>query len=219
MSTAPAPQTDGSERPLRGFAKSVVDDVATRTNATIAALLALAGITGLSGGFEEAEPEGIVTVAQPVGVNVSSTPITLEIEPFAIEIRRTYIVDGARVVEMRLTNTSSRPISWSKYTTAFTLEASWLPEEQQPRFMRTTQRLIDGQPITTIAPTTLTALNPGVPVDMAMIFADSYEDPTAAVKAEEADSLVVWSLKYKKSILDGSTTWLTEDRSAEVSLA
>lgn len=219
MSTAPAPQTDGSGRPLKGFAKSVVDDVATRTNATIAALLALAGITGISGGFEEAEPEGFVTVADPVGVNVLAKPVELEVEPFTIEIRRTYIVDGARVVEMRLTNTSSRPISWSKYNTAFKLEASWLPEEQQPRFTRTTQRLIDDHPITEISSTNLAALNPGVPVDMAMIFADSLDESGAAVKAAEADTLVVWSLKYKKSILDGSTTWLTEDRSAEVSLA
>lgn len=218
MSEISASQSEERERPLRGFAKSVAGDLATRTNATIAALLAVAGITGLSGGFEEAEPEGFITAAAPVGINVVSTPIELEVEPFEIEIRRTYIVEGARVIEMRLTNTSTRPISWAKYGTAFKLEASWLPEEEQTSFTRVTQRLIDDKPITEIPFTNLTALNPGVPVDMAMIFRDEYVEPGAAVKAAEADTLVVWSMKYKKSILDGSTTWLTEDRAAEVAL-
>ena len=49
---------------MRGLAKSVAADVRTRTNATIAGLLALAGVTGMAGGFEEAEPEEVVSASE-----------------------------------------------------------------------------------------------------------------------------------------------------------
>lgn len=89
---------------VRGLAKSVAADFRTRTNATIAGLLALAGVTGMAGGFEEAEPEAVATAAE------MAQPEELEIAPLTIQVQRTYVLDGARVVHMRLTNTAERPI-------------------------------------------------------------------------------------------------------------
>ncbi|QYH20293.1 hypothetical protein JKI95_05120 [Corynebacterium aquatimens] len=45
--------------------QSVAGDLATRTNVTLAALLAVVGLLGLAGGFNEAEPQGLVTADLP----------------------------------------------------------------------------------------------------------------------------------------------------------
>ena len=122
---------------MRGLAKSVAADFRTRTNATIAGLLALAGVTGMAGGFEEAEPEEVVTaseVADPV-----AQPEELEIAPLTIQVQRAYVLDGARVVHIRLTNTAERPIYAMQWHQAFNLEES--AADKQPKFQKTDVRL------------------------------------------------------------------------------
>ena len=89
-------ETSAKSQPVRGLAKSVAADIGTRTNATIAGLLALAGVTGLAGGFEEAAPEEVVSAAE------LAQPEELEVVPLTVQVQRTYVLDGARVVHMRL---------------------------------------------------------------------------------------------------------------------
>ncbi|QYH20291.1 hypothetical protein JKI95_05110 [Corynebacterium aquatimens] len=49
-----------------------------------------------------------------------------------------------------------------------------------------------------------------------MIFTDPLDG--GAGSAAEADTLVIWSLEYRTSILDGSKSWLLSDPVAEVTL-
>ena len=65
-------EKSAKHQPVRGLAKSVAADIGTRTNATIAGLLALAGVTGIAGGFEEAAPEEVVTAAELAALAVSA---------------------------------------------------------------------------------------------------------------------------------------------------
>ena len=109
---------------MRGLAKSVAADFRTRTNATIAGLLALAGVTGMAGGFEEAAPEEVVSAAE------LAQPEELEVVPLTVQVQRTYVLDGTRVVHMRLTNTAERPIYAVQWHQAFNLEDS--ASEEQP---------------------------------------------------------------------------------------
>lgn len=196
----------------RGFAKSVAGDIATRTNATVAALLALVGVTGVSGGFEEAEPEGYIFAA----ASQSSEPVELAVEPFDIHVRRTYMVGNARVVEIRLTLDAKRPMDWAQFMQAFDLENSALPAQEQPRFDKQSTRLAGDEPLTELPLIGMTWPNPGVPMDIALIFKDA--DGTNPGAAENADTLVISSMEYRKSFLDGSMRWLSGERTAEVAL-
>ena len=117
---------------MHGFVRSVASDIFTRTNVTILALVVFVGLLGLRGGFEKADPEGFIHASAPVGINALAQPVEVEVAPFDIQIRKTYVLDGSRVVEMSLTNTQSRPVT--RLLSAFDLEVSGLPEEQQPRF-------------------------------------------------------------------------------------
>lgn len=185
---------------------------------TLAALLAAAGITGLSGGFDEAEPEGLVAATALSGERPLAEPIEVEAAPFEIAIRRTYVVDGAWVVEMQVTNTASRPVSAPRMLTAFALQDSTLPADAQPRFGKINHRLTGTDPLTEVPFAGLVAPNPGVPLDMAVIFTDPLDDPAAAGTAARADTLVISELEYRTSILDGSKSWLLGDPVAEVTL-
>lgn len=197
----------------RGFAKSVAGDIATRTNATIAALLALVGVTGISGGFEEAEPEGYMFAEVPE----SSGPVEIAVEPFDIHVRRTYMVGDARVVEIRLTLDAKRSMDWAQFMQAFDLENSALPAQEQPKFDKQSARLAGNEPLTELPLIGMTWPNPGVPMDIALIFKAS-PDGTNPDAAANADTLVISSMEYRKSILDGSMRWLLGERTAEVTL-
>ncbi|WP_095659192.1 hypothetical protein [Corynebacterium glaucum] len=202
---------------MSDFVVSVAGDLATRTNATIVALLALVGITGLAGGFEAAEPEGFVTVSAPLGENPLEPPVELEVEPFEITIRRAYEKDGARVVEMQVTNTASRPLSPTDFMLGFALKNSGLPEDQQPDFDEAFHRLKEIGEVPEDMFGDQFSLNPAVPMDLAMIFSDPY-DGTANGQALEADILYIRSREYRTSILDGTKRWLDGETTAEVKL-
>lgn len=185
---------------MRGLAKSVAADIGTRTNATVAGLLALAGVTGLAGGFEEAAPEQVVTAAE------TAEPEELDVSPLTVQVQRTYVLDGARVVHMRLTNTAERPIYAVQWREAFDLEDSSL--EEQPNFQKIDARRTGDEDLESVPLPDNHVLNPGVPQDIALVFSGD----------GAGDTLVVWSMEYRKSFLDGDKTWFAKERVAEVKL-
>ncbi|TVX82599.1 hypothetical protein [Corynebacterium sp. NML180780] len=200
-------------RPFAGLAKSVAADLGTRTNATLAALLAVVGITGVSGGLEAAPPEGLTVAAAPRGTGALAQPAEFTAAPFEISVRRTYTLGDARVVEMRLTNTASRPVPAPQFLMAFALEDSHLGPEEQPDMRAAVVRKHSAEALTEVAPSEAISPNPGVPLDVALIF----QGPSGT-NAAEADTLVITSLEYRTSFLDGAKAWLTKDCAAEVSL-
>lgn len=217
MSTKSPKHAAASQRPVRGVAKSIAEDFATRTNATIAALLALVGITGLAGGLEAAEPEGFISVSAPIGENPPESPVELHVEPLDIEIRRTYVKDGARIVEARVTNTASRPLPSFDFMRMFTLKNSTLKEDEQPKFEEQFFRLKEVGEVPDDLFGDVIILNPGVLLDVAMLFADP-QNGTGVGQALAADTLFLESSEYKVSFLDGTKQWLYGDVAAEVKL-
>ena len=193
-------ETSAKSQPVRGLAKSVAADIGTRTNATIAGLLALAGVTGLAGGFEEAAPEEVVSAAE------SAQPEELDVSPLTVQVQRTYVLDGARVVHMRLTNTAERPIYAVQWHQAFDLKDS--ASEEQPEFQRIDERRAGDEDLESLPLPDNQVLNPGVPQDIALVFSGD----------GAGDTLVVWSMEYRKSFLDGDKTWFAKERVAEVEL-
>lgn len=193
-------EKSAKSQPVRGLAKSVAADIGTRTNATIAGLLALAGVTGLAGGFEEAAPEEVVSAAE------LAQPEELEVVPLTVQVQRTYVLDGARVVHMRLTNTAERPIYAVQWHQAFNLEDS--ASEEQPKFQKIDARLTGDEDLESVPLPDNQVLNPGVPQDIALVFSGE----------GTGDTLVVWSMEYRKSFLDGDKTWFAKERVAEVEL-
>ena len=191
---------------MRGLAKSVASDIGTRANASIAGLLALAGVTGLAGGFDEADPEGVVLTAAPEAT-------VLQAAPLEVEVWRSYVVDDARAVEMRLTNRADRPIHAQQWHLAFQLEYSG-QDETQSRMQVTDHRTTGGDQLQEVPLSESLTLNPGVPMDVVVLF---LAEP-GAQPAAEADTLVLRSMEYRTSFLDGNTTWLTGNTAAEVRL-
>ena len=170
-------ETSAKSQPVRGLAKSVAADIGTRTNATIAGLLALAGVTGLAGGFEEAAPEEVVSAAE------LAQPEELEVVPLTVQVQRTYVLDGARVVHMRLTNTAERPIYAVQWRQAFDLEDS--AADTQPEFQKIDARLTSDEDFESVPLPDNQVLNPGVPQDIALVFSGE----------GAGDTLVVWSME------------------------
>ena len=193
-------EKSAKSQPVRGLAKSVAADIGTRTNATIAGLLALAGVTGIAGGFEEAAPEEVVTAAE------LAQPEELEAAPLTVQVQRAYVLDGARVVHMRLTNTAERPIYALQWHQAFNLEDS--AAHTQPKFQKTDARLTGDDNLESIPLPSNQVLNPGVPQDIALVFSGD----------GVGDTLAMWSMEYRKSFLDGDSTWFVKERVAEVEL-
>ena len=193
-------EKSAKSQPVRGLAKSVAADIGTRTNATIAGLLALAGVTGLAGGFEEAAPEEVVSAAE------LAQPEELEVVPLTVQVQRTYVLDGARVVHMRLTNTAERPIYAVQWHQAFDLEDS--AADTQSEFQKIDARLTGDGNLESIPLPDNQVLNPGVPQDIALVFSGD----------GVGDTLAVWSMEYRKSFLDGDSTWFVKERAAEVEL-
>lgn len=207
-----------SESSARGFVKSAAKDLATRTNATLAGLLALVGVTGIAGGFEEATPEDYVSVVAPVAAHTLAEPVSLTIHPFEMEIQRTYILEGRRVVEMQVKNIDSRAMFPSRFLGMFALENSSLTHDEQPKFVEKVFRVKNGEPVPVDEPIGWEVIaNPGVPVDIALVFQDPLEAPDSG-QAVEADTLAITEFRYKKSILDGTMQWLPGEGLAEVRL-
>lgn len=202
-----------AKTPVRGFVKSAAGDLATRTNMTLLALLALAGVTGLLGGFDAAEPKGFFTAAAPV---VGEEPVQMKVAPLDVEIRRTYVKDGIRVIEMRVTNTTPVALGPFDLLKIFKLRNSELPHDQRPEFLSKTFRITGNElPLDDFGEQIHS--NPDVPLDIALAFYDPL-DGSGPGQAAAADTLVLESYEFKKSILDGDTSWLPGDVVAEVSL-
>ncbi|PLA14982.1 hypothetical protein [Corynebacterium riegelii] len=201
---------------MHGFVRSVASDIFTRTNVTILALVVFVGLLGLRGGFEKADPEGFIHASAPVGINALAQPVEVEVAPFDIQIRKTYVLDGSRVVEMSLTNTQSRPVT--RLLSAFDLEVSGLPEEQQPRFLVSAARRSPGGEPLELPVYDVINPNPGVPLDIAVVFTPADEGPQGQQLIDAADTLTIWTLEYKRSFLDNQMMWLPTQRMAEVSL-
>lgn len=199
-------EKSAKRRSVRGLAKSVASDIGTRANASLAGLLALAGVTGLAGGFDEADPEGVVLTAAPEAT-------VLQAAPLEVEVWRSYVVDDARAVEMRLTNTADRPIHAQQWHLAFQLEYSG-QDETQSRMQVTDHRTTGGDQLQEVPLSESLTLNPGVPMDVVVLF----RAEPGAQPAAEADTLVLRSMEYRTSFLDGNTTWLTGNTAAEVRL-
>ena len=158
----------------------------------------------MAGVFEEAEPEEVVSaseVTDPV-----AQPEELEIAPLTIQVQRTYVLDGARVVHMRLTNTAERPIYALQWHQAFNLEDS--AADTQPKFQETDARLTGDDNLESIPLPSNQVLNPGVPQDIALVFSGD----------GVGDTLAVWSMECRKSFLDGDSNWFVNERAAEVEL-
>ncbi|OFT80886.1 hypothetical protein [Corynebacterium sp. HMSC29G08] len=201
---------------MHGFVRSVAGDIFTRANMTILALVVFVGFLGLRSGFEKADPEGFIHASAPVGVNALAQPVEVEVAPFDFQIRKTYVVDRSRVVEMRLTNTSKRPVT--RLLAAFDLEVSGLPEDQQPRFTPSVARLSPvGEPLELPVYDVINP-NPGVPLNIAVVFTPVDDEPQEQQRIDAADNLVIWTLEYKRSFLDNQMMWLPTQRMAEVSL-
>ena len=183
---------------------------------TMLALVVFVGLLGLRGGFEQADPEGFIHASAPVGVNALAQPVEVEVAPFDIQIRKTYVLDGSRVVEMSLTNTSKRPVT--RLLSAFDLEVSGLPEDQQPRFLVSAARLSPGDQPLELPVYDVINPNPGVPLDIAVVFTPADEGPQGQQLIHAADTLTIWTLEYKRSFLDNQMIWLPTQRMAEVSL-
>lgn len=202
--------------PARGFAKSVAEDLATRTNATIAGLLVLVGVTGLAGGFEEASPAYVLATA-PGEANPLASPVAVEAGPLKMEIRNTYMRKHKRVVEMQVENTSPRPIPWTRFKFAFELLDSTAGKDQQPKTYRKVVRLGGDEAAEDATFGSIVSMNPGVPMDIALVFEDGVDSQQPG-DAERGDTMVISKLEYKASILDGAVSWLPYERIAEVKL-
>ena len=107
---------------------------------------------------------------------------------------------------MRLTNTAQRPIYASQWHQAFDLEDS--AADTQPEFQKTDARLTGDDNLESIPLPDNQVLNPGVPQDIALVFSGD----------GVGDTLVVWSMEYRRSFLDGDKTWFAKERVAEVLL-
>lgn len=195
----------------RGVGRSIFADFATRSNAAVAVVLALAGVFGLRGGFDEAAPEGFVSAS----VASQTSPVQVEAQPFEIEIQRSYIAEGARVVEMQLNNTSERPIGGTELQLAFDLEDSSKGHDEQPRFTRSINRFYE-QREGEVPRDTFVSANPGVPVDIAVIFSPGDGGDERALEA--ADTLVISTMEYRRSTLLDSMGWFSGIRMVEVDL-
>ena len=185
---------------MSGLAKAVVSDLATRSNLGIAAGAAIVGLLGLGGGLDAAEPHAIVSLSSAL------EPVTAA--PFDINVGRSYVADGARVVELQMLNTSTRPVDVTSLNLMFSLEDPTLPAAEQPQVYAHTVRLVESVPgQVPFGP--LAYPNPDVPIDVAVIFDNAPEGAT---------TLVIESLEYRTSFLDGTKQWFTKDRAAEVAL-
>lgn len=199
---------------MRGLVRSAAGDLATRSNVTLLALLVLAGVAGLVGGFDEAEPKGFIAAAAPVA---GDEPLEIKVAPLEVEIRRSYVKDGIRVIETRVTNTESVPMYSFDLGNIFVLRDAGVPREQQPEFLKKMFR-INGSELPLEEPIGDTLIsNPDVPLDIAFAFYDPL-DGSGPGRAAAADTLVLESYEYRKSILDGDTSWLPGGPVAEVSL-
>lgn len=181
---------------------------------TIAGLLALAGVSGLAGGFEEAEPEGVIRAAAPLG---PQDPTKLKVAPLDVVIRRTYVQDHQRFFEVQVKNSAVRPMYWGDFQGMFTLKDSSRPDDDQVQFVEKYFRLAPGEPLPKYEVGEMVVLNPGVPYDLTIVYTDPI-DGSAPGSAEAADVWLLESQEYKASILDGDIQWLPGSVAAEVSL-
>lgn len=207
---------------LYGLGRSMAADLVNRTTVSVVVLLILAVSTGFFKGFDVGKREGFTFVADPNGTELLEEPIELSYEPFDITIYRTYTLDGARVFEMRVLNTSSRPAAIGKSHKSFALELTGLPDDEQPQFQFGVIRVDrDHTPlsdITTNSP--LISVNPKVPMDVAVVFQENedHSETKSSLRPEQADLLTVWSYEWRPGHLTHDVGWWRGQQVAEIVL-
>lgn len=208
---------------LYGLSRSIAADILNRTTVIVVVLLVLAVATGSFKGFDERKREGFTIVANANGTELLEEPIELSYEPFDISIYRTYILDGARVCEMRIINTSSRPAKIDGlYGATFALEHSGLPDNEQPKYQVRTLRIDRADPPLSeiIGPPLVFSLNPKVPLDVAVVF-EEYEGDLknrSSLRPEQADLLTVWSYEWRPGRVNYDVAWWRGKQVAEIVL-
>lgn len=191
----------------------------TRTNLAVAAACAvMLGAVGIRGGLGSADSDRVVVEPVPGLADSDAQPVKVTAVPLDIEVRRSYVVDGARVVEMDVMNKSPRPFSAYNLYMGVRLLDSDLPENEQPEIREQLVRRISNEPLQEVPEFGSVPMNPGVPMKLALVFTDQLDYEEQPVKAADADTLKIWSREYRKTPLDGSTDWWLGDVAAELVL-
>lgn len=187
MSTS-APQPPGA---VRKVADALRTELLTRANLRLLLGVAAVGVLGLFGGFDAVDSDtprhaltdvvGEPLTADPVEVVLTGTGTTLKL-----------VGEEFPTLEMTVTNTGTRPVD------GFALARILDWQGQEESTYATTQRP-DGSSAGT--------LNPGVPVDLALI-----------VPAGPDPVLVLNSVTWRVSNLDGSEQFFDPVPVAEVTL-
>lgn len=182
---------------VKGLASAFKGELLTRANVFGAGLVAAAGVLGLGGGFEEAPPHGLVSAQlTPTGAvdkEDSAKVEAIKAGSLKVELGRSFEFEGTRSVEMKVTNTGTRPLDPTSFNLAFKLAGVDAYAQSA--------RMQDGMP------GQLSVLNPDVPVDMVVEF-----------KHAGPATLEIYSLEYRTSFLDGTKQWFTKDLIAQVEL-
>ena len=190
----------------------------TRTNvAVVAAFVTLLGAAGLSGGFRAAKPETMV-VAELSATQEGIQPVRLRASPLSIEVYRSYVVDGARIVEMDVTNESSISMRASRFTQGIDLMHSNRGKGEQPRVSKHLYRRESTAPLTEVPLGISPVLNPGVSIEAILVLTDQLDFENQAYNVADADTLRFWSREYRKTPLDGSVGWWKGDVVGELIL-
>lgn len=208
---------------LYGFGRSMATDIINSTTIVVAVLLILAVATGFFKGFDEGKREGFTIVADTNGTEPLEDPIELSYEPFDITIYRSYILDEARVFEMRIINTSSRPANIDGfYADTFALEHSELPDDEQPKFQLGAIRVDrEHTPLSEITVLPMgVSVNPKVPLDVAVVFQEYDGDAKikSSLRPDQADLLTVWSYEWRPGKINYDLAWWRGQQVAEIVL-
>ncbi|AKK02874.1 hypothetical protein CEPID_05025 [Corynebacterium epidermidicanis] len=161
----------------------------TRTNVLVMLAAALVGILGLQHGFDDAEPYQLQKL-QLLGGSQQ-----IEAKPFLIEMGPAREADGKLEVPMTITMTAPRALVYATdLNQVFKLEGSdAFPQVDRPA----------GD-----FPRRITTLSPGVATEVVVSWPSTPGPKT----------LVINSLSWRKSSLDGSMIWADPEPVAEVVL-
>lgn len=176
-------------------------------------LVALTGVVGLGGGFISANPQkAVVTDGETAG----SSPVLIKATPFEMEIQRSYIVDSARVIEMRIVNHATVPMSEPDFVRGFKLLDSSRRDADLPFVSKSAHRIETGAPLEALPLGSTPPFNPKVPTKIVLVFQDSIDSSDKTFQVTDADMLQILSREYRRTPLDGSTGWWLGDTVAEL---
>ncbi|MEJ6014297.1 hypothetical protein WG936_10675 [Corynebacterium sp. H127] len=182
-----------TNRSILGFVAYLLSGLLTRGNIALLMAVAVVGLLGLSGGFGQAAPSTL-TKASAVDASGAYTP-DIDAKAYRVQVGRSRSVDGKIEVPMRITITGGQPMngSWD-LNNAFTLEGV----EGYPTFERAADPF----------PRSVLTLSPGVTTEIVGVWPDSPGEKT----------LVINSLIWRASSLDGSMQWLDPTPVAQVTV-